>query len=90
MVELKDDLLAGVPEIAAFLGFTTRKVYNLAEMGELPVFKLGGKIHARKSELERRFSGDVDGLLAAKQRQLRAIEDRISKLSAAITRAADA
>jgi excisionase family DNA binding protein len=49
---LADDLLDGVTAIAAFTGFTERKIYHLAEKGQLPLFKLGErKWCARKSTL---------------------------------------
>jgi hypothetical protein len=52
---LSDDILAGVHEIAEFIGKSERATYHLAANGSLPVFRIGKKIHARKSELERRL-----------------------------------
>jgi hypothetical protein len=55
--ELKDDLLTGVPAIAAFLGKSPRQVYYLAETEDLPaeqklpLFKIGSIWHARRSKL---------------------------------------
>lgn len=52
--ELGNDILDGADEIALFIFGTTKKrrrVYNLAEAGELLVFRLGSSIHARKSAL---------------------------------------
>ena len=43
MEHLANDLLAGAREIAQETGFSVRKVYDLAEAGYLPTFKLGGK-----------------------------------------------
>jgi hypothetical protein len=68
-LELANDLLRGADEIAKFLyGDSTqrRKVYHLAATSNLPVFKLGSMICARKSVLlkwikdqeERRFGND--------------------------------
>lgn len=54
-MSLPDDILAGVPEIAAFIRKTERATYHLISNDELPVFRVGKKIHARKSDLERRF-----------------------------------
>jgi hypothetical protein len=51
---LSDDLLEGAEAIAQFLyGDTGKKkrVYYLVRHGELPVFRLGEVIHARKSVL---------------------------------------
>jgi hypothetical protein len=49
---LADDLLRGAEEIAGFLyGDRTQrlKVYHLAETSRLPVFRIGSKLHARRS-----------------------------------------
>lgn len=57
MDNLGDDLLQGAGAIAEFMNFKVRKVYALHERGEIPTFKVGGVIHARKSELHVRMSG---------------------------------
>jgi excisionase family DNA binding protein len=50
---LADDLLDGVPAIAAFTGWSQRQIYHLAEKGKLPLFKVGErKWCARKSTLK--------------------------------------
>lgn len=59
MMSLPEDILAGVPEIAAFIRKTERATYHLIYADELPVFRVGKKIHARKSDLERRFQSGV-------------------------------
>lgn len=59
MENLASDLLAGARAIANETGFSVRKVYDLAEAGYLPVFKLGGKIHARRSELRKKLSSEA-------------------------------
>ena len=49
-----DDLLCGAGEIAGFLygdPGRRRRIYDLAERGLLPVFRLGAVLHARKSVL---------------------------------------
>jgi hypothetical protein len=52
--DLARDLLDGVPAIAAFTGWTERRVYYLAERGLIPVFKVSeGRWSARKSTLRR-------------------------------------
>jgi excisionase family DNA binding protein len=52
--DLANDLIGGVPAIAAFLGFSERQTYHLLEKGKLPAFKIGDrKWQARKSTLRR-------------------------------------
>jgi hypothetical protein len=52
--DLADDLLDGVAEIAAFLGWTERRTYYAAEHRIIPVFKMSErKWCARKSTLRR-------------------------------------
>lgn len=46
----KADLLYGVPAIAAYLGMTAAQVYHLTK--ELPTFKIGAKVCARKSAID--------------------------------------
>jgi hypothetical protein len=46
-----DDLLREAPAIALFLKCPVRQVYRLAQTGELPIFKIGGILHATKSGL---------------------------------------
>ena len=48
---LKDDLLDGADEIAAFCGFPIRRTYSLLESGALPAFKLRRRWYCRKSKL---------------------------------------
>jgi len=50
------DLLTGVAAIAAAIGMTKRQAYHLHESGELPTFKMGGKVYARRSTLARHFA----------------------------------
>lgn len=61
MTALSDDLLTGVPEIAAHIKVTERATYHLIAKGALPVFRLPGTkiIRARKSELERAFRAEA-------------------------------
>jgi hypothetical protein len=49
--DLADDMLSGVPEIAAFAKQPERRTYVLLARGELPGFKLGNIWHARKSSI---------------------------------------
>ena len=45
------DLLYGVPAIASCLKMTERQVYHLVAKSELPTFKIGSKVCARRSSL---------------------------------------
>ncbi len=53
---LADDVLDGVKEIAAYIGKSERATFHLIHGNQLPVFRLGKKIHARKTELDAAFS----------------------------------
>jgi hypothetical protein len=51
---LSDDLIEGADALAEFIFGSRkdrRKVYHLAEKGELPLFRLGAKICGRKSAI---------------------------------------
>lgn len=51
---LADDLLDSADEIALFLygdAGKRRRVYHLADTGQIPAFKFAGRLHARKSAL---------------------------------------
>ena len=53
---VSDDILRGADAIAEFLlgdGGQRRKVYHLAHSGQLPVFRLGSILCARRSTLIR-------------------------------------
>ncbi len=51
-----NDLLRGAENIAEFLGITRRSVYYYAERGELPIFRLGNQLFARRSKLLQHIS----------------------------------
>lgn len=51
MMTIADDLLVGCEAIAAETGFSTRQIFYMAEIGQLPIFKIGNKLVARKSTL---------------------------------------
>lgn len=59
MTSLTDDLLDGVPNIAAFINKTPRATYHLIHTNQVPCFKKGGKIYARKSEIEAAFRSEM-------------------------------
>lgn len=50
------DLLYGVAAIAAHLEMTQPQVYHLHNKGEIPTFKIGGKVCARRSTLAKHFA----------------------------------
>lgn len=50
------DLLTGMKAIAGALGMTKRQAYHLHETGEIPTFRMGGKIYARRSTLAKHFA----------------------------------
>jgi hypothetical protein len=52
MTEMAVDILRGAEAIACHLGFPRRLVYHLAANDNLPIFKLGATICARKTTLE--------------------------------------
>lgn len=56
---LANDMLIGAKAIADETGFKVRTVYRLAELGEIPTFKLGGTLAARRSELNEKLSAKV-------------------------------
>ncbi|MCZ8546281.1 DNA-binding protein [Mesorhizobium qingshengii] len=45
------DLLMGAAAIAGALGITRRQAYKLIYAGDLPTFKLGGTVSARRSSI---------------------------------------
>ena len=47
------DLLYGADAIGAYLGLTARQVRHRCYNGEMPHFKIGGNVCARKSTLDR-------------------------------------
>jgi hypothetical protein len=51
--KLADDLLIGAQAIADEIGFRVTTVYVLAKEKRIPVFKLGGIICARRSQMEK-------------------------------------
>lgn len=48
-----DDLLRGAKQIADFLKVKERTVYHLIDTEQIPFFKLGGRVCARRSSLAR-------------------------------------
>jgi hypothetical protein len=50
------DLLYGVKAIAAHLRMTDKQVYHLHDKGDLPTFKIGATVCARRSTLAKHFA----------------------------------
>jgi hypothetical protein len=53
---LADDLLTGIRAIARYTGESERRTEYLAERGLIPVFRVGRRVHARKSQLDAAYS----------------------------------
>lgn len=51
MMNLADDLMTGIKEISQFTGESERRLYHLAETGQLALFKMGRLWCGRKSTL---------------------------------------
>lgn len=58
-MELADDILIGVAAISRYVGKTERAVYHMVYNGHLPHFKIGARIHARKSQLDAAFRASI-------------------------------
>lgn len=56
--KIADDILEGAEAAADFTGFKTRRIYHLVRTGQIPFSNAGSKLIFRKSELQRRFSGE--------------------------------
>lgn len=52
-MELNQDLLVGAVAISAYCGLTRWQVYKAIRRGDLPIFKLGALVCARRSTLLR-------------------------------------
>lgn len=53
---LESDLLYGVESIASHLALTKRQALHLHEKGEIPTFKMGRTVCARRSTLAKHFA----------------------------------
>lgn len=54
--EGESDLLYGVDAIASHLALTKRQALHLHEKGEIPTFKMGRTVCARRSTLAKHFA----------------------------------
>lgn len=59
------DLLHGVNAIAEHLNLTAKQVYHLHGNGELPTFKMGKTVCARRSTLAKHFAAQEAAARAA-------------------------
>ena len=59
------DLLTGLDAIGRAIGMGARQVQYLHEKGELPTFKLGAKVCARRSTLAQHFAAQEAAAAAA-------------------------
>jgi len=55
MTEKETDLLYGVPAIAEHLGLREKQCRSRIEAKQIPTFKMGGTLCARKSTLKAHF-----------------------------------
>jgi len=56
---LSDDILPSIDAIASHIGKTKRATYHLIYKNQIPHFRIGAKIHARKSELDAALRSSV-------------------------------
>lgn len=50
-IQLSQDLIFGAGEIAEVLGITTRQVYYIHQQEQMPFFRIGSTLCARRSTL---------------------------------------
>jgi hypothetical protein len=55
MSALREDLLSGVQSIADYIGEDKQVAQRLIAKGDIPAFKKGRKVFARKSEIDAAF-----------------------------------
>ena len=54
--EFSEDLMIGAKTVAGWMGLPVRQVFYMAESGQLPLFKIGGKWAGRKSTITAHIS----------------------------------
>lgn len=59
MQALSEDLLDGAAAAATYTGLKPRTIYRMAETGEIPVIRKGGKLFFRKSSLDAAFQSEA-------------------------------
>lgn len=55
-MELKNDLLKGAARIADYADVDERAVYHWADLEDVPVFRVGRALYARRSQLDAFFT----------------------------------
>jgi hypothetical protein len=55
-MELKNDLLKGAARIADYADVDERAVYHWADLPDVPVFRVGRALYARRSQLDAFFT----------------------------------
>lgn len=65
MQALSEDLLDGAAAAASYTGLKARTIYRMAETGEIPVIKKGGKLFFRKSALDAAFQSETADVRAS-------------------------
>ncbi len=55
-----DDILKGAGEIGKFINENERRTRYIIEKKQIPAFKIGNQIRARKSELKKRYRAQTD------------------------------
>lgn len=63
-----DDLLYGVPAIADAFGWKVRQVYHLKDAHDLPTFKIGRTVCAKRSSIRAWIREQEAAALAAQHR----------------------
>lgn len=63
----ESDLLHGVKAIAGHLNMTTKQVYHLHGNSQLPTFKIGKTVCARRSTLAKHFAEQEAAARAGQQ-----------------------
>lgn len=66
--DLSTDMLWGAKEIGRFLGRSEKTVWNMHHRDQLPTFKQGGRICARRSTL-RSFIEEQESLSSSEQKR---------------------
>lgn len=59
---IENDLIEGADAAAGILGLTKRQVYYMVAKNRLPSTRIGNRLYFRKSELERTFSANDNGI----------------------------
>nr|WP_314257271.1 DNA-binding protein [uncultured Devosia sp.] len=63
--ELAQDMMVGATKISRFLGVTRRQIYSAVERGDMPLFKIGALVCARKSALTKWIERQESAVIAS-------------------------